>query len=81
MEQAFFMSVFLQRQVFRRDDIRPLQPAGGELFAAVSDHIEKCVVGFDDAVELARYDAGDVDSGKLPGRRLSVALRRSGDAC
>ena len=27
MEQAFFVRVFMQRQVFRRHDIGPLQPA------------------------------------------------------
>ena len=64
MQQAFFMSVFMQRQVFRRDDIRPLQPAGGKIFAAVSEHVEKCIVGVDDAVELARYDAGDGGFGR-----------------
>ena len=59
MEHAFFMSMFLQRQAFRRHNIRPPQHTTGELFAAVSEHVEKCVVRFDDAIELARYHSGD----------------------
>ena len=46
-------------QVFRRRQIGPVQPAGLQILAAVSDQFEKRVVGLRNPVELAGNDAGD----------------------
>ena len=57
--QAFFVRQFVQSDVFRRRQIGPAQPAGLQILAAVADQVEKRVVGFRNAVELAGNNAGD----------------------
>ena len=46
-------------RVFRRSEIGPVQPAGQQIFAAVSDEFEKRVIRLGNAVKLTGNDAGD----------------------
>ena len=64
--QPFFMGQLVQRQIFRRRQIRPAQPAGLQILAAVADQIEKRIVGLGNPVELAGNNAGD---GRCRGKR------------
>ena len=57
--QTFFMRQLIQRGVFRRSEIGPVQPARQQIFAAVSDQFEKRIIRLGNAVELTGNDAGD----------------------
>ena len=55
--QTFFVGKFVESHVFRRREIGPAQPAGEQIFAAVSNEFEKSVVRLGNAVELSGNDA------------------------
>ena len=64
--QPFFVSEFVQSQVFRRREIGPVKPACLQILAAVSHQFEKRVVGLGNPVELAGNNARD---GRFRGNR------------
>ena len=49
-----------------------MQPAGQQIFAAVADQFEECVIGFGNPVKLAGNDAGD---GGFRGERPETRAR------
>ncbi len=78
MEQAFFMGVFIQSASIPARRYQPTAARRREVFAAVSDHTEKRIVRVNNAVELARNDAGDRRfSGKLAGSSLACVSNAS----
>ena len=53
------MRQIVQRAVFRRREIGPVQPARQQIVAAVPDHFEKRVIRLGNMVELTGNDAGN----------------------
>ena len=62
--QPFFVRKLIQPLVFLGREVGPHQPAGRQILAAITDEIEKRVIGFGDAVKLAGHYAGDGGLGR-----------------
>ena len=57
--QAFFVRQLIQRSIFRRSEIGPVQPARQQIFAAVSDEFEKRIIRLGNTVKLTGNHAGN----------------------
>ena len=64
------MRQFIQRGIFRRREIGPVQPARHQVFAVVSDQGEKRIIRLGNAVKLSGNHAGD---GRLRRNRAGCA--------
>src|ERR1700687_1177854 len=53
------MGQFIQREIFRRSEIGPMQAAGQQILAAVAYQVEEGVVGFGNPVKFSSHDASD----------------------